>query len=39
MELNLKNTKNEYSIEARVDNFVSFVYEVGLWQSEKILVS
>ena len=32
MKLSLENTKNEYSLEARVNVFVSFIDEVGLWQ-------
>jgi len=35
MSLNLESTKNEYSIEARVDEYVSFAEEIGLWQSER----
>ena len=37
MKLNLENTKNEYSLETRVNDFVSFIDEVGLWQSEKVV--
>jgi len=36
-KLNLENTKNEYSIETRVNEYVSFTEEIGLWQSERIV--
>jgi len=37
MKLNLENTKKEYSVETRVNDYVSFVDKIGLWQSEKIV--
>jgi len=37
VKINLENTKNEYSIEARVDEYISFAEEIGLWQSERIV--
>ena len=37
MKLNLENTKNEYSIEARVNEYVSYTEKIGLWQSERIV--
>ena len=38
MKFNLENTKNEYSIETRVNDYVSFAKEIGLWQAEKIVL-
>ena len=38
MKIDLENTKNEYSIEARVNDYVSFTEEIGLWQSERIVL-
>jgi ubiquinone/menaquinone biosynthesis C-methylase UbiE len=37
MKLDIENTKAEYSIEAVVNEVISFSEEVGLWQSERII--
>jgi len=39
MKINLENTRKEYSIEARVNDYVSYAEEIGLWQSERIVFS
>jgi len=35
--LDIENTKAEYSHEAIVDKYISYVDDIGLWQSEKIV--
>jgi SAM-dependent methyltransferase len=39
MKLDLENTKNEYSLESRVKEYISYVENIGLWQSEKIILT
>ena len=37
MDLNIKNTKAEYSDETIVERYIACVDDIGLWQSEKII--
>ena len=39
MKLNIENTKAEYSIEAVVNQVISYSEEVGLWQSERFILT
>jgi len=38
-ELNIENTKAEYSIPAIVDRYISCVDDIGLWRSERLMFS
>ena len=39
MKINTENTKSEYSVDMVVDKYISCVYDIGLWQSERLIFS